>query len=167
MGRDHSGILNPAHIQLRFQPPRRSAQGVGGPILAVRWSSCPRGQGWHLGGQSGDSVWREMGLEFSFHVFLEVLPRVPGSGRSLDQDDSAAFTCKVAEVCTLGKPHGAWLNLPHSVQPTLFGNHFPPAPMPGPLFTYATKPRCQLPAWTCLSPELSFICLPSLTPTDG
>lgn len=79
-----------------------------------------------------------MGIEFSFQVLLEVLPCVPGSGRSLGQDDSAVSTCKAAEVCALGKPHGAWLNLPHSVQPSLFGNHLPPAPMPGPLFTCAT-----------------------------
>lgn len=74
-----------------------------------------------------------MGVEFSFHAFLEVLPRVPGSGRSLDQDDSAASTCKVAEVCALGKPRGARLDLPHSVQPLLLGNGLSPAPMPGPL----------------------------------
>lgn len=79
-----------------------------------------------------------MEVEFSFHVLLEVLPCVPGSGRSLDQDDSVAFMCKVAEVCALIKPRGIWLDLPHSLQPSLFGNRFPPALMSGPLFTCVT-----------------------------
>ena len=82
--------------------------------------------GGHQGGQSSDSVWRGKGLKFPFHVLLKVLPCVPGSRRPAEQDDSAASTCKVAEVCTLGKPaRGLGLDLPHSVQPVLFGNHFP------------------------------------------
>lgn len=80
-----------------------------------------------------------MEVEFSFPMLLEVLPCVPGSGRPLDQDDSAASTCKVAEICALIKPRGIWLDLPHSVQPSLFRNRFPPALMSGPpLFTCVT-----------------------------
>lgn len=93
------------------------------------------------------TLWRGRGEELSFHVLLEVLPCVPGLGRSLVQDDSPAFTYRVAEVCSLGKlARGIWLDSPHSGQPSLFGNHFPRAPMPGPLFrqvTLSTGARCQ------------------------
>lgn len=119
--------------------PQEEHSGTGvGPILAVRWSSCL--QGGHPGGQRSDSVRRGIGLKFPFHVILEVLPCVPGSQRPLEHYDSAVSTCKVAEVCTLGKPAcGLGLDLPHSVQPVLLGNHFPQAPLPGSLFTCVTR----------------------------
>lgn len=79
-----------------------------------------------------------MGAEFSFYVIPEVLPRVPGSRRSLDQDDSAASMCKVAEVCALGNLRSVWLDLPHSVRLLLLGNSFSSAPMPGLLSTCVT-----------------------------
>lgn len=88
-----------------------------------------------------------MGIGCSFHVLLEVPACVPGRGRPLDQDDSAASTCKAAEVCTLGTPaRGMRLDLPHSGQPSLLGNYIPPAPMPGPLFAWvplSTSASCQ------------------------
>lgn len=134
-----------------LQSPQEGHLGQGWPHHGCQMVLLSPGG--HRGGQSSDSVWRGKGLKFPFHVLLEVLPCVPGSRRPAEQDDSAASTCKVAEVCTLGKPaRGLGLDLPHSVQPVLFGNDFPRASMPGSLFTCVTvntDASCQ-PGPVCL-----------------